>query len=394
MGAPSWHPINGPLRCIIEAAPLNSTKSQTMKKFTLLCILTLSLSLALVGCGDSSETSDPGSDAAGSGTAEGGDDAAAASDDASGESGESSGEEGSDEGGEALACELMEPGHSADPGPECNDASCPCGAIVNTVTGVVQDASGAPVAGAKAQMCTRSAIDGSSVCLTPVDVAADGTFNVNVPADNNCLYEGVLRALAPGQNFSTAYCTYDMADIDASSGTVDLSDSPAVLHATQLASDLPAECVGQSCLESTDEFVTVTFEDGLELDVNPAWLFNGAVGLKDLSAHYIEGTAHLCNGAQIEGSPGTWAFSPEGDGFEIRFPARIPDKLGLADGTVVNLYIQGGIGHTIQVGEEKTECEEGTWTHFACATVEGGVITLDETNGVPAIGWLTYAPAN
>ena len=70
----------------------------------------------------------------------------------------------------------------------------------------------------------------------------------------------------------------------------------------------------------------MTFEDGPEIDAN-LLVFNGAVGLKDLSAHYIEGTAHLCNGAEIPGlrAPGPY---PEGDGFEIRFPARIPTSSG------------------------------------------------------------------
>jgi hypothetical protein len=361
-----------------------------MKKLTLLTILVLSLGLAITGCGDSS-----GDTTGDTGTGETGTDDDAGSTDSPADTTSTAGADAAPEevGQSGSTCELIEVDHSATLGAECAAADCPCGQVINTVSGVVQDANGAPVAGAKAQICTRSARDGSSVCLTPVDAAADGTFSVTVPSDNNCLYEGVLRALAPGSSYSTAYCTYDIADLTVTEGIIDLSDTPAVLHATTVATDLPAECVGQSCMDSVDEFVTVNFEDGLALDINPSWLFNGAVGLKDLSAAYIDGTSHLCNGEQIDGAPGVWAFSPEGDGFEIRFPARIPDKLGLADGTVVNLYIQGGIGHTIQVGDEKTECEEGAWTHFACATVEGGVITLDETNGVPAIGWLTYAPA-
>ena len=364
-----------------------------MKKLTLLTILVLASSLAFVGCGDSASTDDGNGspDAAGEGGEAGAEADTMADDDAAGDN-TGTEENGSEQSAEA--CELMESDHSVTLGAECDDPACPCGVVVNTVSGVLQDASGAAIAGGKAQICTRSARDLSSVCLTPVDAAADGTFSVTVPPENNCLYEGVLRALAPGQNYSTAYCTYEAADMVVNGGTVDLSDTPAVLHATVNATNLPAECVGQSCMESTDEFVLVTFADGLEIDVNPSWLFNGAVGLKDLSATYIEGTDHLCNGDQIPGSPGVWALSPEGDAFQMRYPARIPDKLGLADGTIVNLYIQGGIGHTIQVGDEKRECEEGTWTHFGCASVQGGVITLDESNGIPAIGWLTYTPAN
>ncbi|MGB0590451.1 MAG: carboxypeptidase-like regulatory domain-containing protein [Myxococcota bacterium] len=360
-----------------------------MKKLTLLTILTLSLGLAITGCGDSRDDTTGENGTAQTGTDAGATDTAAAGTSLAGED-----DAAPDEGGEpAAACELMEADHSLTLGAECDAEGCPCGEVISTVSGVIQDASGAPVVGAKAQICTRSARDGSSVCLTPVDANDDGSFTVTVPSDNNCLYEGVLRALAPGLSYSTAYCTYAIADLTVNGGVIDLSPTPAVLHATTAATDLPNECFGQACMESVDEFVTVNFEDGLALDVNPSWLFNGAVGLKDLSATYIDGTSHLCNGEQIEGAPGVWAFSPEGDGFEIRFPARIPDKLGLADGTAVNVYIQGGIGHTIQVGDEKTECEEGAWTHFACATVQDGVITLDETNGVPAIGWLTYAPA-
>ena len=218
---------------------------------TLFSVSTLSLSLIFTGCGDSG-TTDEGTpsgseDASSTAGGEGSDDAMGAgegSDDAAG-AGEGN------EGAEAAACELIEVEHSASLGDECDDAACPCGSVVNIVTGVIQDASGAPVAGAKAQIRTRSARDLSSVCLTPVDAAADGTLAVNVPADNNCLYEGVLRALAPGQSFSTAYCTYDLAE-EREQRDPDLSNNPAVLHATQLATDLPAECVGQARMESTD----------------------------------------------------------------------------------------------------------------------------------------------
>ena len=366
------------------------TQEPSMKKLTLLTILILSLGLAFTGCGDSGDTTGDGADAGQTDplnvdvSVDPGADTAAADDAGEGEGSHSE-----------LACHIEEEEEEEVAlGDNCDDPSCPCGVVVNTVTGFVQDATGAPVTGAKAQICTRSARDYSSVCLSPVDVAANGAFSVSVPSDNNCLYEGVLRALAPASSYSTAYCTYDMADLEVTGGVIDLSAAPAVLYPTTAANNLPAECVGGAgCMADQDEYVTMNFDDGLSIDINPSWLFNGAVGLKDFSATYIEGTDHLCNGDQIAGAPGVWAFSPEGDGFEIRFPARIPDKLGLADGTLVNVYIQGGVGQTIGEGEDKKECEEGTWRHFACATVEGGVITLDEANGVPAIGWLAYAPA-
>ncbi|MDP6943826.1 MAG: hypothetical protein QF464_06710, partial [Myxococcota bacterium] len=106
----------------------------------------------------------------------------------------------------------------------------------------------------------------------------------------------------------------------------------------------------------------------------------------------IEGIDHLCDGAAIQGAPGVWAISPEGDAFETTFPARIPAE-GLADGTEVKLYIEGGIGLTT-LNEEgvKEECGEGVWTHFACATVEAGMITLEGAAGLPAISALAYVP--
>ncbi len=356
-----------------------------MKQLTLLSILVLSLGLVVAACsGSDADTGNTGT----ADTTGGTDDTSTGTvgDDAGASIGDTSTGNG---GGNATACELMEIDHSAELGDNCDDPSCPCGVVVNTVTGKVSDGDGAPIAGAMAQICSRSARDLSSVCLTPVSTGDDGGFTVSVPEENSCLIAGVMRALAPNMAFSTAYCTYESADMSVTGGILDLSSTPATLHATTLSTTAPAS----DDAYDWGEPYTVAWNDGLEIDITADWLFNNAVGIKDLSAVYIEGTDHLCNSSAISGAPGTWAFSPEGDGFEIRFPARIPDKLGLADGTAVNLFIQGGIGHTIQEGEEKTECEEGTWTHFACATVEGGVITLDDTNGIPAIGWLTYAPA-
>jgi len=286
------------------------------------------------------------------------------------------------------ACELIEPEHGgAEIGPECDTAGCPCGVVIDTVTGIVQDDKGAPVDGAKAQLCARSARDGGTVCLAPVDTAANGSFTLSVPADHNCMYESVMRALVPNQSYSTAYCTISGDALTATGGTMDLSSTPIILRATTAATTAPDN-------DAYDWGVpyTVVFDDGLEIDITADWFFNGAVGIKSIAATYIDGTDHLCNGAAIVGAPGTWAISPEGDALLTRFPARIPDKLGLADGTAVNLYIQGGIGHTIQIGDEKTDVFIGAWHHFACATVEGGVITLEGEDGIPALGWLSYAP--
>jgi hypothetical protein len=261
------------------------------------------------------------------------------------------------------------------------------------VKGLVVDSSGAGISGAKAQICSRSARDGSTVCLAPVDTAADGSFALAVPDANNCMYESVMRALVPNQPYSTSYCTITGDALAAPGGVLDLSPTPTVLHALTPAADAPDYVPDANGADDWDATYTVVFEDGLEIDVVPSWYFNGAIGHKSMAATYIEGTDHLCNAHEIEGAPGTWSISPEGDVFQMNYAARIPDKLGLPDGTEVDLYIQGGIGHTLWDGDDKAECREAEWRHFACATVENGVITLEGGTGLPSIGWLTYVPS-
>ncbi len=301
-------------------------------------------------------------------------------------------------GGGGVGCELDEPLHSAPPETLCDGTTCECGTFIQTVRGKVVDSEGTPLAGAKAQVCSRSASDGGTVCLPPVDTAADGTFTLTVPPGQNCMYETVMRALVANEAYSTYYCTITGDDLVAVDGVLDLTGNPAVLYATTPLLNPPPIVVDTDDDGVPDDYEwgvaqTVMFEGGLEIDVVANKYFNSALGIEPMAARWIEGTDHLCDVAAIEGAPGVWAISPEGDAFETTFPARIP-AAGLADGTEVKLFIEGGIGLTkLDAEGEKEECGEGVWTHFACATVEGGMVTLEWSAALPAISALAFVPA-
>ena len=343
--------------------------------FTLTCITLLFFG---AGCGDDADADTPTPTA--DGTANGAD----MSTDQVGD-GTASGDEG--------MCELDPPSSSV--APTCDAATCECGIVLESVTGAVQDPSGTPINGAMAQVCVRG-VDDAMACLNPVPTDSAGIFSMTVPPDKTCVAEAVMRVTDPSSNRSTSYCAYTkdtLPDGIYANGAMDLTAAPVTLISTIPATTMPDYAVDSDGEDDWTQTYTVGFEGGLEIDVVPNNYFNGALGMAPMAAVWIDDVASLCGSSAIAGAPGAWAISPEGDVFRSSFAARIPAP-DLADGTSVKLYIQGGIGSHLYEGEGEKgeECREGAWTHFGCAEVQGGVITLEGANGIPAIGWVTYVP--
>jgi hypothetical protein len=235
------------------------------------------------------------------------------------------------------------------------------------VTGWVIDSEGFPVEGAKGQLCVRQAGADTVICLRPGDTDANGVFTVELPEANRCITGGTFRVLIPSTSNSTAYCHFDPSN-DA--GFVQVGD-PFQLHPTD-----PAGATGAG---------DITFADGLVLkDVDPEHLPFGE-DIADLAAGRLTSAAgdHCF---LEEAMDGLYAFSPE---FNVpqgmAYAASIPNTSGLADGTVVDLYVLGGLSCVL---DDETPVPEGELAKFGTGTVMGDVI---ETNdGVPCIGWLGY----
>jgi hypothetical protein len=268
------------------------------------------------------------------------------------------------------------------------DESVCTGRTITTINGLVQDASGAGASGVKAQACLRQPNIGEElgnmVCLQPSDTNTDGSYIITVPVSSQCVGELVMRVLAPGQDMSTSYCIIEGEDLGEGEEVFDLTDHPFVLFETVTATTIPEKGEGDSPR-------TVIFADGLEIDITPDAYFASGKGYEGIAAAWLDFDASaMCAPEHLSDLQGIYAFSPEGDAFQTTFPARIPDHLGLGDGTEVEVYVVGGLAMTLADG---TGIRESEWANFANATIENGVIDLSGDKGIPAIGWLTYRAA-
>ena len=272
---------------------------------------------------------------------------------------------------------------------ENDPVACPGGLKMETITGSIIDSAGAPLVNSKAQACIRKAADGQLGCLQPTPPDDQGVFTIGVPNDDHACASGVsMRVLVPGQQFSTNYCNVDLVSDDT---TLSI-DWPFQLHETVPAADVPEVDEGDPD-DDTDDMVTVTFADGMEIDVFTWYDF---AGYASFGAAWVEPDNIQCLPDYLSDIEGAYAFSPEGDiwnggdddPFPGTFDARIPAG-ELADGTWVALYVLGGINCTNPAGDHY---HEGVWEPFAVAPVVDGMIHAIGDAGMPCFSWLTWLP--
>jgi hypothetical protein len=248
---------------------------------------------------------------------------------------------------------------------------------VSFIAGYVVDDGDRPVSGAKAQACLRNANSGDLLCLSPADSGADGTFGIVVPDNARCSSEVTARVLVPGTDRSTMYCHIALP---AEGSTVISNTESIVLYPTTRATDLPEEGV------VTDER-TVTFADGLQIDVIPDIFFGAGEGYAGLAVGEIA-AEDLCF---MEGktADAIYAFSPEGDVLDGAFPIRVPNKTGLAPGAKAVFSVLGGLDCHLPDGELVPEAE---WTDYGTGTVDeaGEFIVSDDDGHLPCFTWFGY----
>jgi len=259
-----------------------------------------------------------------------------------------------------------------------SDAGPPPGEAVpvDRVTGRVVDEAGAPVEGARTQLCVRVSPDSILACLDPPETDAAGGFAIEVPADARCMEEAAMRVLRPGEDYAPTYCEMDLAP--ARDGLVEVGE-PFVLYGVVPPTDLPP--LGDGSAQRT-----VTFDGGLEVDVVPDRL-DFAVPYDGLGARRIDDEP--CFVAPDRPPLALWAFASEGpvegDGFALRFP----NAEGLAPGARVELLVLGGLDTRLPDG---TLVPEADFAPFGTATVspDGSFVESDDGGGLPYFSWVGY----
>lgn len=257
------------------------------------------------------------------------------------------------------------------------DPSCPAGAHwVTSVAGNVADETGAPSAGAKAQLCLRTAPTGTLICLRPADAEADGRFSITLPESSRCMSEATMRFVRPSEDRAVGYCHLDLAGRPEAV----VVDAPYRIFSTARATTIPP--LGDMAMERT-----VVFPGGVELDLIPAEFFPGAGDYTELAAAPISAaSADDCVLAGEAPFDGILAFSPEGD-LRGRAEVRLPNSSGLAANTALDVFVLGGLGCTLDDG---TVLAEGRWAQLEGASVSADGQSITVTPGIPCLSWLAY----
>lgn len=304
--------------------------------------LRLVLALALIGCGSPDPDPDAGSEDAGAAMDAGG--------------------PGCDAGaGDPLGCEDLTPD------PTCEER------WVVAVQGDVETAEGAPVEGARPQLCARVAPAGALICLAPPETDAAGAFTIVVPEEIRCLEEAAMRVLAPGQPFGTTYCPIDLG---ADGSVVDVAEPYALVPVT--AATVPPR--GDGRMERD-----VVFGGGVTLGIAPDGIAGDGYEALAGGPASVDPAPCFADGVALDGA---YVFAPEGT-ILGGAPVRIPNDDCLAPGTVVDLYVLGGLETELIDG---TPVDEAELVTFGTATVsaDGSEIVSDLDVRLPYLSWLAW----
>ncbi len=251
--------------------------------------------------------------------------------------------------------------------------ACPA-SFLAAATGAVMDQAGAPVPGARVQLCVRTAPGGALLCLRPPTTDAEGRFAIPVDTPSaRCIEELTVRVRVPGQAAATTYCTVPPAtDAD---GVIALDAALPFFRLTRPdGCALPPEGDPEAPRD-------VMLGEGVTLlGLRPAQLDD----YDELAAGAfpLEGTCL----APPEGTVAAWGFAPEG-AVEGGVAFELENTTGLAPGTPVELHLVGGLDTALGDGRV---LEEAEWARFGTGRVsaDGAVITPDPGVRLPELTWL------
>ncbi|MEM9067865.1 MAG: hypothetical protein AAGE52_05140 [Myxococcota bacterium] len=243
--------------------------------------------------------------------------------------------------------------------------------------GRIVDERGEPIESARPQLCLRL-VGNELLCLLPPESETDGFWHQEIETDARCIQDVALRTLLPGSTFGTTYCEVPLT---LNSGVLEMRD-PIILYDLVPATAPP--------LGDENAAREVVFDDGLVLEVTPSVFFSDEY--ENLVGRRVDLDDPPC--FVEEGSLlGLYAFGPEAsilNDSDEGFPIRIPNTEGLADGTVVELLILGGL-ETRLPGERLIE--EAEFEVYGTAVVRGEEIVSNPDGALPYLSWLGYRVA-
>jgi len=274
--------------------------------------------------------------------------------------------------GETPSEKPLEPGTPEVPqGPQV--PPCATGTRLMSLAGSVTDELGGGKAEALIQLCLRfinpKGVE-QSTCRRPLPAGADGSFELAIADELQCLREATLHVFVPGASLADAYLSIPLT---ADSARLHLP-KPIVLFATQPPLHLPTGASTQP--------VTVDFDEWLSVDLVPDDCFGeDYVNLSSRRLTASEaGLGALPGGILLDH---LWGFAPQGGVIGDGFPFRI--KTGVPPGTQLRAYILGGVDCTLTDG---THIPEGQW---AALPGEAVVDDLGIIEGLlPCFTWLGY----
>ena len=283
-----------------------------------------------------------------------------------------------------MATTLSPPESVSAPGEGEVDESCG-GHYINEVRGWVVDEVGAPMSGARVQLCTRSYDTGALTCLMPKKTNSEGFYSVPVSQSARCMSSAAIRALVPRVAFAPIYCHGSFED-ESADGVLRITE-PLVLYQTR-----PALEVSEPDVEGARHSVNLPGELTIELVADD--LYGPTVdelGGRSLSPN-DPGLCFLDHSEEAPQVDGIYAFAPEGDITGSVATVSMPNSPGYEPGTAVQLYVLGNLDCSIEGMTEPLE--EGEWTPVGAATVDeaGMVITSDDMSGIPCLSWFGFGP--
>jgi hypothetical protein len=227
------------------------------------------------------------------------------------------------------------------------------------------------------QPCLHLAPNGNLLCLSPADSDATGQFAREIPESSRCIDRLALRVLVPAASRPTTYCELDLS---AARGGFLGDPAPLVVYSATAPLDLPPE--GDPAAARV-----VTFEGGVAMTVTPENIAPPA-DYSELAMH--TGTGPLPCFARDAGVTRVFGFYPEAF-VDAELPLAIPNDDDLAPGTVVDMFVLGGLGTLLPSGEP---VDEAKFVAYGTATVtaDGRSIQTDPGSGVPYLSWLGYRP--